>query len=68
MVDRGTISEEERRNWNAAIKGVFVALVAVSAALIGVQGGADLAVIGGLVLAGAAFGVGLVWYLSRLEF
>ena len=68
MVDRGTITDEERNSWNLRLKVGFVSLVTVSAVLIGVQGGVDLAVIGGLAVVGALAGAGLLWYLVRLDF
>ncbi|PSP76060.1 hypothetical protein BRC81_13745 [Halobacteriales archaeon QS_1_68_20] len=68
MVDRGTITDEERNSWNLRLKVGFVSLVTVSAVLIGVQGGVDLAVIGGLAVVGALAGAGFLWYLVRLDF
>lgn len=61
------MSEEERRAWNAVLKGGFVLLVAGSAALIAVQGGATPVEIGGVALFGAIFGVLLLWYLAWMR-
>jgi len=58
MVD--PLPEEELESGARRLKGAFVALVGVSAALIAVQGGAGLLGVGLVALAGAAVGLVLV--------
>lgn len=63
---RSSMSDEERQAWMAVLKGGFIMLVAGSAALIAVQGGAELLEIAGVTLFGAVFGALLLWYLTRM--
>ena len=58
MVD--PLPEEELESGARRLKGAFVALVGVSAALIAVQGGAGLLGVGLVALTGAAVGLVLV--------
>jgi len=61
-----TTSEAERRAWSIVFRVGFVLLIAGSAALIAVQGGASPVEIGAVALFGAAFGAVLLRYVVWL--
>jgi hypothetical protein len=65
---RGSVSEDERRYWSTVLKYGFVGVVAMSAALIAVQGGGTALQVGVVAVAGAAFGVLLLRYFSWMSF
>jgi hypothetical protein len=64
---RSSISEEERRAWNRVLGVGFVVVVAGSAALSAVAGGATLAETALVTGVGLTMGTGLAWYLSTLS-
>lgn len=59
-------TDEERRVANLQLKAGFVVLVAVSGALVAVQGEGTPAQVGGAALGGGVVGVLLVRFLARM--
>ncbi|WP_247009293.1 hypothetical protein [Halorientalis litorea] len=59
----GPISNEERDEFMTRLRIGFVALVAVSAGLITLQGDPPLMVVGAAVVGGVVVGVILMWFL-----
>ena len=62
-----SITEAERRAWNLVIAVGFVGVVAGSAGLMALAGGATLVETGAVAVVGLLTGLGLLWYLSRLS-
>lgn len=61
-----SISEAERRAWNLVIAVLFVAVVAGSAGMMALAGGATLLETAAVTSLGFVTGLGLTWYFSRL--
>lgn len=64
---RGRLTGAERRYWRRVLGAGFVGVVALSATLIAVQGGASLAETGLVALVGAGVGLLLVRYLAWMD-